>query len=190
MASSTLERGVLLLTFAGGSVKCAVLKASFACRREERSSGFAQVPQNSRPAGCPCLFSLVLRTSSQSSPKQEFNPEKCSLRSLLQHPLCPRQQGPSLTVQPILFLFFSLKGKLSNTANQGQEMPSPPSCLSHWAAVPRLSVSPQPGLHHQPAPFKLSLALLSARRRLKKFTETMYHGFYCIPASRVIIIFF
>lgn len=121
------ERGSAL-TFAGGSVKCAVLKASFACRREERSSGFAQVPQNSRPAGCPCLFSLVLRTSSQSSPKQEFNPEKCSLRSLLQHPLCPWQQGPSLTVQPILFLFFSLKGKLSNTANQGQEiLPLPPA---------------------------------------------------------------
>lgn len=90
-------------TFAGGSVKCAVLKPSFACRRKQKSSGFAQFPQNSRPAGCPCLFSLVLRTSSQSSPVQEFNPEKCSLRSLLQDSLCPGQQGPSLTVQPIFF---------------------------------------------------------------------------------------
>lgn len=99
------KRGFSLFpfTFAGGSVKCAVLKASFACRREQKSSGFTRVPENSQPRWLSLPFLPGVGNIIPEQPKAEFNSGKCSLRSLLQDALSPWQQGQTLTLQPIFF---------------------------------------------------------------------------------------
>lgn len=100
MVSGASERGAFFpFTFAGGCVKRAVLRPSFACREEKSVlslRGCTEVPQSSHTC-CLCLplVTSIEKSQARASQKQDFNLGKLTLRFLLQDPLSLTGGGPT-----------------------------------------------------------------------------------------------